>query len=492
MSGKRVVVIGGGITGLAAALHLVEESPECDITLLEAKERLGGVISTRNESGFLVEEGPENFITNVPWGLDFCRRVGFEDELIATTDKHRHAFVVRGDKLHKIPDGFLIMAPSRIGPILTTPILNWIGKIRMFAEYFVPRRKSDEDESLESFATRRFGKEAFQRLIQPLVGGIYTADPKKLSIRATMPRFVEMETRYGSLIRGVYKQAAQKKKQEDQKTTKDDQKTSGARYGMFVAARSGMSQLVDLVAARLGPERIRLNTKVARVSRCQSGEYEIEVNGSPDTLKADAVIVTTPAFLAAEMLEELVPAVADRLKDIEYTSCALVSLGYRREQIGHELNGFGYVTPQIEEREVLSSSFSSVKYEGRAPDGTVLVRVYIGGACQGHLVERSDEELLKIAKEELKELIQAEGEPVFSHITRQIKAMPQYHLGHQALVSEIQDLASTVPGLFLAGNAYHGVGIPLCIHGGEKSAEKAARWLESAQVKGSGVNCRLG
>jgi len=470
MKRKRVIVVGGGISGLATAVHLVEESPELDVVVLEENDRLGGVIATHREDGFLVEEGPENFITNVPWCMDFCRKIGFEQQLIATNDEFRAAFVVRDGELCKIPEGFVIMAPSRLKPILTTPILSWKGKLRLMLEWLVPRKKEETDESLTSFATRRFGREVFERLIQPLVGGIYTADPDQLSLSATMPRFVKMERDHGSLTRAVFKEAAQKKAQKG--------KSSGARSGVFVGAKAGMSEMVDVIRTRLGESRFRTSAKVTRISKKGDGQFHLDLAGvNSETVQADAVVVATPAYHAANILNEMSAQLSDELNKIPYAGCALVSLGYRREQIGHQLDGFGYVTPQVEDREVLSSSFNSVKYVGRAPNGCELIRVFIGGACQEHLVDSDEKKLLEIAENELHQLLKVEGVPVFTHIVRQRKKMPQYHIGHEDLVKRIGELTDEQDGLFLTGNAYHGVGMPFCVRGGETTAKKVVSFL---------------
>ncbi len=233
---KRVAVIGGGISGLATAHRLTELDPSVSVALLEQADRVGGVLQTKRQDGFMFEWGADNFITNVPWAVDLCRRIGFEDQLVETDEQHRGAFVVRKGKLHRIPQGFIIMAPSRVWPVVSTPILSPWGKLRMAGEFFVPRRKEEGDESLASFVIRRFGQQTYDRLVQPLIGGIYTGDPSRLSLQATMPRFREMEKGHGSLIRAVMRQA--------KKQPKADRNSSGGRYSMFVAPRDGISSLV--------------------------------------------------------------------------------------------------------------------------------------------------------------------------------------------------------------------------------------------------------
>jgi oxygen-dependent protoporphyrinogen oxidase len=466
---RRVAVIGGGITGLAAAHRLVELGVSADITLLEATGRLGGVLETVRREGFCVERSADNFITAMPWGLDLCRRIGFLDRLVETDQTRRRAFVVHQGRLEEIPEGFLIMAPSRIAPVLKTPVLSIRGKLRLLCEPLVRARHDAADESLASFATRRLGRETYERLVQPLVSGIYTADPEKLSIEATLPRFRQMERQHGSLIRAAMRASAD---------DSGDQPDSGARYSLFVAPREGMSDLVDAIAARLANVSIRKNAPILRMAKSTEGNWQLWVGGAmPMTLQADAVIVATPAYQAAGLVRDVDKPLADLLERIGHASCAVVSLGFRREQIGHPLDGFGFVTPLIERRQVLSASFASVKYPGRAPNGCELFRVFIGGACQAELVDLADSQLRRIAQSELAQLLMIKGEPVFDQVSRWPNTMPQYHVGHCQLVQTVQQRTAALPGLYLAGNAFQGVGIPHCIHSGETAAEQVvAKW----------------
>lgn len=457
---RRVAVLGGGITGLAAAHRLKEVEPSLDVTLFESSNRLGGVLQTVCKDGYLVESAADNFITTVPWAIDLCRRIGFDDQLVPTNSGYRHAFVVRRGKLHHLPDGFVVMAPSKAWPILTTPILSSLGKLRMACEYLVPRRKQTDDESLAAFIRRRFGRETYERLVQPLVGGIYTGDPEKLSLRSTMPRFAEMEQQYGSLIRAMYKQP------------KRNEQGSGARYSMFVAPRDGMSSLVAAIAAKLPAESIHCGTPITDMQRSERG-WTLSLLNSPDrTADFDAVIVTTPAEITARLFTKFDEKLAAELDGIHHARCSIVSLGYPREQISHPLDGFGVVVPAIERRRILSASFSSIKYPGRAPDASVLIRVFIGGDCQPELAIRSDEELLQIARDELGQLLGVRGEPALQCVSRRAAKMPQYFVGHAEKVSRMRNLLARHPGLHLAGNALDGVGIPNCIHSGEQAAEQ--------------------
>ena len=473
---KRVAVIGGGISGLATAHRIYELDPSIDIRLYEALPRLGGSLYTERRDGFLLEWGADNFITQLPWGLDLCRRIGFEDQLIPTDAAHRQAFVVRRGRLHKIPEGFVIMAPSRIWPVITTPILSPFGKLRMAWEYFVPSYAEDEDESLASFVIRRFGRETYDRLVQPLVGGIYTGDPERLSVQMTMPRFVEMEHKHGSLIRAVWAQAGRKRQQQAKGS-------SGARYSMFVAPRNGMDSLVEAIAARLPDGSIRLGSPVTSIEPRPEGGWDLGVGGEDlETVTVDAVVLAVKAQAASQLLTDVEPNASELLAEIPHASCSIVSLGYRRDQISHPMDGFGFVVPLVENRKILSGSFSSVKYPGRAPEGKVLMRAFIGGACQAELADLPDEDLITIAREEFGQLLGIRGEPLLTNIARQPHAMPQYYVGHKQRVEQIDQLLSRLPGLYFAGNAYEGVGMPQCIHSGEQAAQRLVEVFQNAVI----------
>jgi len=463
----RVAVIGGGITGLAAAHRIGELDPRAEVTLLEASGRLGGVLRTERMGEFLIEHGPDMFITREPWALELCRRIGFDGELIGTNDTMRRAMIVRRGKLIPVPEGFTLMAPARIGPILATPLLSPLGKLRLGWEWFVPQRSDASDESLADFARRRFGREAYQRLIQPLVGGIYTADPEQLSLHAAMPRFVEMERRHGSLARAMRRQQAAKAKQNGAAD-----KTAGVRYDAFVTPHDGIETLVAAIAGRLPPEAVRLNTHVEQLQRGDDGRWQLTLcdAGGSRTEPFDRVIVALPAPAAAKLLEPVDSTLADELAGIPYAGASVVVLTYRRSEVDHSLDGFGAVVPQIEGRRILAISFASNKFPGRAPDDCILLRVFVGGALQPELTELDDEETIALVEQELRELIGIGGEPLIRQVARWNGAMPQYHVGHLDRVERIEELAGSIPGLELAGNAYRGVGIPFCVRSGEEAA----------------------
>lgn len=469
-SRKRVAVIGGGISGLATAHRLIELNSKLNVTVFEQADRTGGVLDTQLRDGFMLEWGADNFITTVPWAVELCRRIGFEDQLIQTDEAHRGAFVVSKGRLRRIPQGFIIMAPSRVWPVITTPILSPLAKMRMAGEYFVRKRKDDSDESLAAFVTRRFGRQTYDRLVQPLIGGIYTGDPSKLSLQSTMPRFRDMEKSHGSLIRAVMSQA--------KKQPKSDRNSSGGRYSMFVAPRDGISSLVQAIVDRLPADGIRVASEITGLERQLDGSWHLTVDAEKQNSEPfDAVVIATPAKSAAQLVADLDADLSRELSEIHHSGCSIVTLAYQRSQVAHPLDGFGFVVPAVENRKILSGSFSSVKYPGRAPDGHVLMRVFIGGALQPELVDLPDEQVTEIAVQELAELLGTRGDPSLVRIARLPASMPQYYVGHRQRVSEIRERAASIGGLFLTGNAYDGVGIPFCIKGGETTAQGVADYL---------------
>lgn len=473
----HVVVIGGGITGLAAAHRLIEQVAERRhpprLTLLEASPRVGGLFGTRELAGYHVETGADSFITNKPWALELCLRLGLESRLIPTDARYRRSLVLRNGRPHPVPEGFQLLSPVRIGSVMRSPLFSWPGKLRMAADLILPARRDPSDESLASFARRRFGREAFERLIQPMVGGIYTADPEKLSMQATMERFVAHEQRYGSIIRGMW---AEDRKGQISRTDG----ASGARYGLFVSLQTGMQELIDRLRDRVAQSAdLRLSTRVEAISPATLGSgWRIEVN-SPTTgrttLECDAVIVALPTHAAAKLLAPVDGHLATHLSAIPYASTAIVVSGHKLADVRDPLDAFGLVIPRTENRRILAVSFTSRKFPGRAPEGCVQLRTFVGGATQPELLRRSDDEIVTLVREELGDILGVSGTPDFTHVARWNDSMPQYHVGHLDLVRAIEDQAAHWPTLAFAGNAYHGVGLPDAIHSGEQAAERIAQ-----------------
>jgi oxygen-dependent protoporphyrinogen oxidase len=466
----RIAVIGGGISGLAAAHQVALRDPAIDVVLLEAGNRLGGVLETTSRDGFLMEAAADGFLTTPPTVVELAQTVGLETDLIPTQPKLRRSFVLHTGHLRPIPAGFQVMAPSRLGPMFLSRILSLRGKVRLVWEYFVRPRTGSEDESLAAFVRRRFGREPFERLAQPLVGSIYTADPERLSIEATMPRFRQMERQYGSLLRAALRQPRDRQSEEG----------SGARYGQFATLRHGMMSLVHALAKRLPAQSVQLASPVESVVPLEGDRWLLSIGGEcPRSLKVDGLVVATPANRTAILLGDIDSTLAHELAQIEYASCAVASLGYRRDQVQHPLDGFGFVVPLVERRTILSCSFSSVKYDGRAPSGHVLLRVFIGGACQSGLLRLPGRQLLALAEQELSDLLHIRGEPVLRHVMRQHRTMPQYHVGHRDRVAAIRNRLARFSTLALAGSAYAGVGVPTCIQSGQEAANEILLRLEA-------------
>ena len=461
----RLIVVGGGLSGLAAAHRAVELARErgrpLELTLLEGADRLGGTIQTERRDGFLVECGPDSFLSEKPWALALCRRLGVEDRLIGTDDRFRRVFVVFRGRLHPLPDGFQLLAPTRLGPLLASSLFSWPGKLRMACDLWLPRG-GHPDESLGAFVRRRLGREALERVAQPLVAGIYTADPDELSLGATMPRFLEMERRERSVILALWRAA--------RRAPAQHAGTSGARWSLFVTFAEGMEELIRLLATRLPPGAVRLKERVSAVERDGAGWRVTTAGGAAVT--GDALILAPEAHQVARLLRYVDPGLAHLLEGIPYASSATVTLAYRRADVRHPLDGFGFVVPQVEHRPVIAGTFSSVKYPGRAPEGHALLRVFIGGALNESVLEAEDAALVGIARAEIGELLGATGTPLFTRVARYPRAMPQYHVGHAVRAEAIELAVARHPGLRLAGGAYRGVGIADCVRSGEEAAEK--------------------
>lgn len=466
---QRVVVIGGGITGLTVCYRLIREAQArhlpLDVVLLEASERLGGVIATSQYQGLVLEHGPDCFITTKPWGLRLCEELGLTKELLSTTTQYRQSFIVRHGRLLPVPQGFYLMAPGALWPFLTTPLFSWRGKLRMACDLWLPRRRSTEDESLAHFVTRRLGREALERMAQPMVGGIYTADPQSLSMQATLPQFVAMERQHGSLIRALLYNQRMARQQ-----GQPADGISGPRYGLFVSLRQGMQTLIEQLAERLPAGTVRVHSRVRSLQQApETQRWTVHLHDHPP-LEADALCLALAAPQAGYLLADCDATLATALQEIPYASSAVVNVAFRRADVAHPLNGMGFVVPAVEQRHLLACSFSSVKFAGRAPEGQVLLRAFVGGALHTADYAQTDTEILHTVGQELRQLLGITGDPLYIGLSRHPQSMAQYHLEHVEQVTRIESLVSRLPGLVLAGNAYHGVGIPDCIHSGDNAA----------------------
>jgi oxygen-dependent protoporphyrinogen oxidase len=435
------------------------------VKLLEAEDRVGGAIHTSKQDGFVIEHGPDVFLSTKPWAKALSEELGIADQFLSTNSRERRSFVLRKGKLYPVPDGFYLMAPASFLPFVKTPIFSWHGKLRMALDWIIPRRRNDADESLEGFIRRRLGREAFARIAQPMIGGIYTSDAENLSLKATFPRFLEMEREHGSIIRALL---AQKRK-----STQTSRGTSGPRYSLFLSFAAGMQTLVDTLADNLSG-CIRLHSCVTAIQKKESEMSWRVCLDNAEVLEADMLCIALPAPQTSKFLSTVSTPLAKKLSAIPYTSSATVNLAFRREDVQHSLNGMGFVVPMTEQLNLIGCSFSSVKFENRAPADHVLLRAFVGensNSIKGNTKESTNQkDIIYTVLKDVTKLLGIEAEPIFSIVSQHSQAMAQYLVGHQKLVREIEELAKGLSGLALAGNAYHGIGIPDCINSGEQAA----------------------
>lgn len=463
---RRVVVLGGGVTGLTACYRLLKASREqglsLEVHLIEAASRLGGVIETENLDGVLMEKGPDCFLTSKPEGVELCEELGIGDQFIGTNERYRRSFVLRGDELLPVPQGYYLLAPYQIGPFLMSPVFSPLGKLRMAMDVLLPRRRGDADESLADFVRRRFGREALERMAQPMVAGIYSADPENLSLQATMPQFHEIEREHRSLILGL-------RKRMQRRGSDAGVSASGPRYGLFVSFARGMGVLADTLAERISGASVRVDCRAESLDRREKGWCVHLRDG--EQIDADAVCVTLPPRASARMLEQTAPGVSGELMSIPSGSLATLNLVYRAEQVANPLHAMGFVVPAIENKTLLACSFSSTKFAERAPEGKVLIRAFAGGEAASR-AGLSDEELTRKLTDELRPILGISGEPERKVFYRYEESLPHYLVGHLDKVRRIEDALNATPGLALAGNAFRGVGIPDCVKSAGEAANK--------------------
>jgi oxygen-dependent protoporphyrinogen oxidase len=458
----KFAVVGGGISGLAAAYRLRQLQPHAQVDVFEASERLGGVLFTHRNGELLIERGADSFITKQPWALELCQELGIAEELIPTNTEHRRALVLHEGELYPVPEGFVLIRPQLESSIKQTPLLTDEAKEQILAERTVPLPANINDpvfdDNLAHFASTRLGQEAFERLVEPLVAGIFTADADKLSVAATLPEAVDVLRRHGTLWH----------REPTQETA------SGARYGSFVTPRGGVGRLVEALAERLPTEIIHLNLPIQSIEPGTNGAWILQAANGSNFGPFAGVVVALPTHQAARLLESTDAELAGLLRRIEYASSAVVSLAFAKHQIGRPLDGFGFVVSRIEKRDIVAASFSTVKFPGRASDDTVLVRVFLGGSQRPELVELADSELVRIAGDELSRILKITGTAMMTDVTKWREKMPQYHVGHVQLVDAIEERVNRIPGIALAGNGYRGVGIPWCVRSGDLAARKVA------------------
>ena len=457
---KRIAIVGGGISGLAAAFALEERRRDGELleyAVYEAGPRFGGVLSTEQVDGCLVEAGPDSYLTEKPWAADLCRRLGIEDQLIASNDRDRKTYIVVKGKLTPLPDGLMFMVPTRLAPALLSTLFSAATKFRMLREWRFAPRGSRADESVAALVERHYGAEMVDRLADPLLSGVYGGDAAQLSVRAVLPRFLDMESKYGSLGRGML--AARKNKNSAQPAPP-----------IFTSLKGGMQQLAEALVAGLPSDSLRANSPVQAVQKQDQG-WVVSAGYASDQF--DAVIVATPATAAVPLFEITCAALASELKAIPYSSSMTVALGFDKDVRAALPPGFGFLVPRSEGKRMLAATFVHNKFPYRTPEDRALVRCFLGGSRDEHVLQLPDEEILSIVREELRQIVGLSAEPLFTRIYRWKGAMAQYIVGHLDRLQRIEGLLKQWPGLVLAGNAYRGIGVPDCVRSGEAAAQQA-------------------
>jgi oxygen-dependent protoporphyrinogen oxidase len=470
MTPYRVTIVGAGVSGLACALKLLELSREkkfpLELRILDGAPRAGGVLSTLEKEGFLLEEGPDCFITDKPAALELAQKLGLDQEFIRTNPKLKKSFILKNNRLYPIPEGFYLLAPAYFRPLLMSPLLSPWGKLRAYLEPWIPKRVDPQDESIGDFVRRRSGKGVFEAIAQPLIGGVYNADPDDLSLSASLPSFKQMELRYGSLKRGLAFRPALPQ-------------TSGARYSLFVSFKNGMGALAKAMAEKLPGETLSLENRVRSIKHPLDGFWELEAKDG--SFQTDALVLALPPHQMRPLIGHLDTEWDKLLEGIPAHDSATINFGFRREDIGHPLDGFGFVVPRREKKSILGCTFASQKFEGRAPEGLVLIRAFLGAATAESLESLGEEAVTKRVLDELTPILQLKAKPQMTHLAFYSKAMSHFRPGHLSQAARLEQKASEFKGLYLAGNGFKGVGIPDCVASGQTAAEKIFRDLNPPQ-----------
>ncbi len=456
---KRIAIIGGGISGLAAAFALEEKrraGVAIDYALFESSQRLGGVLVTDHVDGCLIEAGPDSFLTEKPWASDLCRQVGLGDQLIGSNDADRKTYILINGKLTVMPDGLMFMVPTKILPTVFSPLFSLGTKLRMASEWFHPPHKADGDETVAQLVERHYGPEMVDRLADPLLSGVYGGEASQLSVRAVLPRFADMESKHGSLGRAML---ASRRKMA--------QASKGPARPLFTSLKDGMQQLVDAVLARLNHASIRPGVPVQSIQR-QSSSWIVSAGYGTDEF--DGVIVATPTQAAATLVHMASADLANELRSIQYSSSVTLTLGYDKEVRASLPPGFGFLVPRSEGKRMLAATFVHNKFPHRAPADRALIRCFLGGARDEAILRLSEGEVLDIARRELREILGLSAEPQFARVYKWKGAMAQYSVGHIERMDRIERLRQQLPGLTLAGNGYRGIGVPDCVRSGSEAA----------------------
>jgi len=455
---KKVVIVGGGISGLAVAYLLLEKNKDLDITVLESDNRAGGKIWTDKTDGFLCEKGANGFLDNKPRTLELCKGLGIEP--VRSNENSKKRYIYLNGKLNALPES----APS----FIKSDLLSWGGKLRILLEYNAPR--GPEDETVADFIIRRLGKEALERLIDPMCSGIYAGDPYKMSIKSCFARIKDLEQEYGGLIKALL---AIKKQKKLQQKASGDTKVSVAPGGTLTSFYNGAQTITDALAEKL-KDRLHLGVQVHGISR-EKGAYQIYT--SKDTVEADIVVLASPAYATSEILKDLDSEISKILSDIPYPHVSVVCFGYKKEKVGNPLNGFGFLVPHIEGRKILGCLWDTSIFPNRASEGYALLRTMVGGAKSPEMAMLEDEKIISMVFDELKPILSFKSEPDLIRIYRWEKAIPQYLLGHSKRLGSIEERLRSHPGLYLTGNAYKGIGINDCVESGYRLADEIAAVL---------------
>jgi len=453
-----VIVVGGGIAGLAAAYELHRRG--ISFVVLERAPRLGGVIFSEEIDGFTIDAGPDSLLIQKPDGITLCRDLGLGDRLVSTLPP-RLAFIQRDGRLHALPSASVLGIPTRAAPFIRTGLFSWPAKLRMGAELFVPRKRDDTDESIGAFMTRRFGREATMYLAEPLLAGIHAGDVDRLSLGALFPRFADAERRHGSLLRAFWRRAS----------------PSPSSEGAFKSLPGGLSEMVRALSAALPPGAVQTTAPVERVSDKGSDRpFRVETAGG-DAHESSAVVLSTPAYVTASLVRDRDGELGRLCDEIPYSSIATIALPFPREAVSHPLNGSGYVVPRTEGSGILAATWLSSKWPRRAPEGTVLLRTFVGGARDPGALDQSDADLVARSLAAVRPVLGISGDPLFSRVYRFERASPQHEVGHLDRLKVIERRLAAHPGLFVTGSGFRGVGIPDCVADARATAAKVSDWL---------------
>ncbi len=462
---KRIAIIGGGISGLSAAYTLEEERQSgmpVEYVLFESSPRLGGVLVTDRVDGCLVEAGPDSFLTEKPWAADLCRKIGLGDQLIGSNDAERKTYIVAKGKLVAMPDGLMFMVPTKILPTVFSPLFSLRTKVRMAAEWFHPPHKALADETVAQMVERHYGSEMVDLLADPLLSGVYGGEASQLSVRAVLPRFADMEAKHGSLGRAMLKA-----RKEARRKLSVAAKTSARP--LFSSLKDGMQQMVDALVVRLDANALKTSSPVQSVIPQVDGWT---VSAGYQTDHFDAVILATPTHAAATVLQAADENLSRELGEIEYSSSVTITMIYDEKVRGSLPPGFGFLVPRSAGHRMLAATFVHNKFPHRAPENRALVRCFLGGARDERILEASEEEILRIVRGELRQIIALNAEPRFARVYKWKSAMAQYSVGHLERLQRIESLRQKFPGLALAGNGYNGIGVPDCVRSGTEAAGK--------------------